>query len=57
MVEQVARGAASALLGSARQIDMVLTSGSLENARTSVEDAERRRALLDALEEVTREAA
>jgi hypothetical protein len=48
--EQAARGAVSAILGSARQIDSVLTSGSLENARSSVEEAVRRRAIQDALE-------
>jgi hypothetical protein len=49
--EQIARGAASVLLRSARQIDSVLTSGSLENARISVAEAARRRAIRDALED------
>jgi len=49
--EQAARGAVAAMLSSARQIDSVLTSGSLENARSSVEEAVRRRALQGALED------
>ena len=50
-LDRLARNAASALLSSARQIDSVLTSGSLENARSSVDEAVRRRALQGALED------
>ena len=49
-LEQITRNAASALLRTARQVDSVFTSGSLENARTSVEDAARRRAIQNALD-------
>jgi hypothetical protein len=49
-LEQIARNAASALLRSARRVDYLFTSGSLENARTGVVDAARRRAIKDALD-------
>lgn len=45
------KDAAAALLLSARQVDSVLTAGSLENARASVDEATRKRAIRDALEE------
>ena len=50
-IERAAKGAVSAMLRSARQLDSVLNTGSLENARTSVTEAARRRAIQDALEE------
>ena len=54
-IERAARGAVSAMLRSARQLDSVLSAGSLENARTSVTEAGRRRAIQDALEEAWNE--
>jgi len=50
-IERATRSAASAVLRSARQLDSVLSAGSLENARTSVTEAAHRRAIQDALED------
>ena len=50
-LERAARSAVSAVWRSARQLDSVLNAGSLENARSSVTEAARRRAIQDALED------
>jgi hypothetical protein len=51
-IEQITRSAVEVLLASARQIDSVLTAGSLENAHSSVDESARKRAIQDALEDV-----
>jgi hypothetical protein len=53
--EEAARGALSLILQSARQIDSVLTAGSLDNARSSMDEAARRRAIQSALEDAWHE--
>ena len=50
-LERIARGAGSALLTPVRQAESLFTAGSLENARSSVVEAARRRAIKDALDE------
>jgi len=50
-LQQAARTTVSALLGSARQIDLVFTAGSIENARSSLDERTRHREIQDALED------
>ena len=50
-LERAARTSVSVLTGPARRLDEVLSIGSLENARSSVGEATRRREILGALEQ------